>query len=249
MVQSCQDVDQIVIVKNKDYDYGDTLVQTSSKTMVIHELRDLGVGYCKNLALLELLRSGCQHIFLIEDDITIKRLDVFQEYIATAREFNLEHLIFGSVYTPPSWDLDPVLATFHGKDHDLDIYQNLHGGFVYFTRKCLQYAGLFDDLHYVNAVEHIDHTYRIIRMGMYTPFWCFADIHGSGKYLQDEQPSNPSTINTKTQEQQMRVFSGFSWFASTYGRQVGQIPRVPLAEVNSFLKWRLSLKKKEEREV
>jgi len=59
----------------------------------------------------------------------------------------------------------------------------LHGGFVYFTKKCLEMAGLFDELHYINAVEHIDHTYRIIRMGMYTPFWRFADIHDSGRYL------------------------------------------------------------------
>ena len=241
-VLRCQDVDQIVVVKNKDYDYGNVLQNLDQKTIYIHESQDLGVGHCKNLALLKFLKSGCQHIFLIEDDITIKIQDVFQEYIATAKEFNLEHLIFGSVYTPPSWKLDPVIATFQGQTHIIDIYPNLHGGFVYFTRKCLEMAGLFDELHYINAVEHIDHTYRIIRMGMYTPFWRFADIHDSGRYLQDEQPTNPSTINTKTDEQKQRVARGFKWFADTYGRQVAQIPRAPLDDVKKFLQWRMALK-------
>nr|DAH74114.1 MAG TPA: hypothetical protein [Caudoviricetes sp.] len=55
-------------------------------------------------------------------------------------------MIFGSVYTPPSWNLDPVIATFLGKDGAaIDLYGNLHGGFVYFTRECIQYAGLFDE--------------------------------------------------------------------------------------------------------
>jgi hypothetical protein len=36
-------------------------------------------------------------------------------------------------------------------------------------------------------------------MGMYTPFWRFADVHDSGRLLQDEQPSNPSTINDKSE--------------------------------------------------
>jgi len=149
------------VVKNKDYDYGEALT-FGQRTTFIHEPEDLGIGHCKNLALLKLLETGCKHIFLIEDDISIKKLDVFKEYVETAKAFGLDHLIFGSVYTPPSWKLDPVIATFENGSKQLDIYPNLHGGFAYFTKHCLELAGLFDEKNYVNAVEHIDHTYRII---------------------------------------------------------------------------------------
>lgn len=233
-VSACLDVDRVVVVKNKDFDYGN--LSFDEKTEYIHEPEDLGIGHCKNLAISRLLKSGCKHIFLIEDDITIKDQNVFKEYVETAKAFNLEHLIFGSVYTPPSWKLDPVIATFENGSKKLDIYPNLHGGFVYFAKRCLEMAGLFDEKNYINAVEHIDHTYRIIQMGLYTPFWRFADIHDSGRYLQDEQPSNPSTINTKTELQKQRTSDAFAHFAATYGRQIGQIPRMPLEAVSSFLK-------------
>jgi len=57
-------------------------------------------------------------------------------------------------------------------------------------------------------------------MGLYTPFWRFADIHDSGEFLQDEQPSNPSTINTKTALQKERTSQAFAHFASVYGKQI-----------------------------
>lgn len=234
-VSQCLDVGRIVVVKNKDFDYGGMLGQFDSRTKYIHEPADLGIGHCKNLALAQLLEQGCQHIFLIEDDITVKNQEVFKEYIQTAKAFKLDHLIFGSVYTPPTWNLDPVIATFENGEKKLDLYQNLHGGFVYFTRKCLAVAGLFDEKNYINAVEHIDHTYRIIQMGMYTPFWRFADIHDSGRFLQDEQPGNPSTINNKSELQKQRTNDAFAHFASVYGRRISQIPRVSLKEVADFL--------------
>ena len=58
-----------------------------------------------------MLNSGCDHFFLIEDDIKIKDINVFEKYIDTAKAFKLEHLIFGAVYTPPSWKIDNIVNT------------------------------------------------------------------------------------------------------------------------------------------
>ena len=74
--------------------------------------------------------------------------------------------------------IDDIVHIAQAGEYKLDMYANLHGGFVYFTKKCIQYCGLFDE-RYINAVEHIDHTYRIIQMGFYTPFWSFGDVHDS----------------------------------------------------------------------
>ena len=45
-----------------------------------HE-QNKGVGISKNEALQHLLDEGCEHIFLIEDDILIKDKIVFEKYI------------------------------------------------------------------------------------------------------------------------------------------------------------------------
>ena len=235
LVVSTSYVDHVYAVKNRDFDYGNLFQSDDARTTLMQQPLDVGVGACKNMILKKMLEDDCQHLFLIEDDIQIKDIEVFKKYIDAASAFNLKHLIFGSVYTPPSWNLDPVIATFLGKDGAaIDLYGNLHGGFVYFTRECIQYAGLFDE-QYVNAVEHIDHTYRICTMGMYTPFWAFADIHDSSKYLEDEQPNSPSTINDRSELQRQRTMFGFSLFQMKYGKQVFQIPKPSRNDIMSFI--------------
>jgi len=57
------------------------------------------------------MQKDCEHLFLIEDDIKIKDIEVFKKYIDTAKAFKLEHLIFGAVYTPPSWEIDKIVHT------------------------------------------------------------------------------------------------------------------------------------------
>ena len=57
-------------------------------------------------------------------------------------------------------------------------------------------------------------------MQMYTPFWAFADIHDSRKYLEDLQPSSPSTINDRSELQRQRMAFGFNLFYKKYGRQI-----------------------------
>ena len=243
-VASASYVDYIYAVKNRDFDYGDCFQNRSGdpRMTFMHQPLDVGVGACKNMILKKMLDDGCQHLFLVEDDIQVKVIEVFKAYVDTALAFNLQHLIFGAVYTPPSWELDPIIATFTNEDKAIDLYGNLHGGFVYFSRECIQYAGLFDE-QYVNAVEHIDHTYRICMMQMYTPFWAFADIHYSRKYLEDLQPSSPSTINDRSELQRQRMAFGFNLFYKKYGKQIIQIPRPTQNEVVGFLSRNLDKKK------
>ena len=231
-------VDDIVVVKNLEYDYSDLHLDKNEQITYHNVQADIGIGYCKNVALKSLLNSGCDHFFLIEDDIKIKDINVFEKYIDTAKAFKLEHLIFGAVYTPPSWKIDNIVNTaiLQKNGLQLDMYANLHGGFVYFTKKCIQYCGLFDE-QYINAVEHIDHTYRIINFGFYTPFWAFADIHDSIRYLEDTQPENPSTINNN-QLKEYRTIAGFNRFFKTWNLQVSHIPHPTKEQINSYLIWR-----------
>jgi len=45
------------------------------------------------------------------------------------------------------------------------------------------------DEYYYNALEHVDHTYKIIQKRMHPPFRWFADIADSSNYI-TEQDSN-----------------------------------------------------------
>lgn len=52
-------------------------------------------------------------------------------------------------------------------------------------------VGLMDEM-YINAVEHIEHTYRLMKFGYCCGrFWAFPDIADSEKYLY-----NPSCEQT-----------------------------------------------------
>lgn len=104
-MKSTVDVDEIVIVKNKDFDYSRFLehIKNDINTKFIVVLDDLGVGHCKNEAFKYLLDKKCEHIFLIEDDTVIKNADVFKKYINTAKAFNIGHLTYGGCSPFKQW--------------------------------------------------------------------------------------------------------------------------------------------------
>lgn len=75
---------------------------------------DLGVGHCKNQAFKHLLKNSCKHIFIIEDDTSIKDDNVFKVYIDTAKSFNTHHLTYGGC--SPFKDWRKPIARFMNKE-------------------------------------------------------------------------------------------------------------------------------------
>lgn len=55
---------------------------------------NLGVGCSKNRALSYLREKGVDHYFLIEDDVFVKRNDVFHRYIEMSRLTGVQHFNF-----------------------------------------------------------------------------------------------------------------------------------------------------------
>lgn len=153
----------------------------------INTLGRIGVGKAKNLALKELMSKNCEHIFLMEDDILIKNGEVFQKYIDTALNTGVKHLNFG-LHGNHNLDLNKkpiVRKTINYTDGcKIDLYPNLLGAFSYYHIDVLDKCGLIDEEYY-NALEHVDHTYQIIKEGYHPPFRWFADIHNSQNYLED----------------------------------------------------------------
>jgi GT2 family glycosyltransferase len=204
-------VDHVVVVndgKDFDYEWGSgfrmLLVSRFPETTLtyVHNKENLGVGKSKNIAIQQLLDQGCDHIFLMEDDIYIKDNSVFNAYIEASKKTGIQHFnfsqhgvmnkTFDGLSTP-----NPRMIVKYG-DIQVPLYPHCVGAFTYFSRKCLKTVGLMDEEYY-NACEHMDHTLGIIKAGMHPPFWYFADIGDSWYYLGDEPWSlQQSTISSKT---------------------------------------------------
>ena len=176
---------------------------------------NLGIAKSKNKAMQHLLDTGCDYIFIIEDDTVIKNVDIFNAYITASKVTGVQHFNFGPG-TPfnrkqkiVNFDLNNrhLLAnnstpnpkvTIDYSSVKIDLYEHIAGVFSFFTKEILHTVGLHDERFY-NAWEHVEHTYRIIKANGHPPFWWFADIHNSVDYLEipQEAITNSATSNNK----------------------------------------------------
>lgn len=160
-----------------------------------------GVGKAKNLALKYLIQTGCEHIFLMEDDIVIKDEKIFNLYIETSNNSGIKHFNYG-LHGNHNRDSDgnpTVRKTVNYPDNKtkINLYPNVLGAFSYYHIDCLNKIGFFDEEYY-NAMEHVDHTYLASKEGFHPPFRWFADVFGSEEFLEDIVPDhNQSKIRNE----------------------------------------------------
>ena len=180
---------------------------------------------------------GCDHIFLMEDDIFIKDPIVFEKYIEASRVTGIQHFNFsqhGVMNKTWSGDPNPVNVIDYGS-LKIELHRHCVGAFSYYSRECLEKVGLMDEEYY-NACEHVDHTYEISKAGMHPPFWFFADIENSSKYLGDEAWSiEQSTISSNPKHQEM-VAKADAVFYTKHGHLPGHTPLTDEEGVVSSLK-------------
>lgn len=163
----------------------------NKKTKIESLIKNIGVAAAKNRALSFLLEVGCDHIFLIEDDMFIKDPNIFQAYINASKKSGIQHFNFSQhgFANKIRNNLGEIVAnpkiTVNYGDIGISFYQHCVGSFSYYSKKCLDDVGLMDERYY-NACEHVDHTYDIIKNGYHPPFWWFADIENSSAYIGDD---------------------------------------------------------------
>lgn len=240
-------IDCITLVKNREYDYGEVVEDLDERTRYFNIKEDLGVGYCKNVIFKNLMSRGCDHIFTIEDDTIIKDGDVFKKYIDTARHFNMEHLVFGygsggSALHEFNEEAAKPICTLGYDGMKIDFYHHIQGAFCYYTRNSLEMIGLMDAKNYINAVEHIEHTYRLIKAGYYSMFWAFADINDSTKYLGHDHSGAEyaTTIDRDNDLYKQRVDHAYRHFFDVYHIGFGQMPFPSKEDIQSFMIKRLN---------
>jgi len=208
--------------------------------------RNLGVGASKNEALTYLLDSGCDHIFLIEDDMLIKDPRVFEKYIEASKVSGIQHMMFAyhgpanknnvSKGTPT-----PRLVIFYNDDVSVSLNQHCVGSFCYYTRKSLEDCGLIDE-KFKNAFDHVSHSYELALKGYSTPYWWWADLGNSYDYIDEQACSEESsTIKTpeRLQEWRENIQISMNYFKEKFGvLPFGRdcVPDTPETEIFKLLK-------------
>ena len=217
-----------------------------------------GVAKNKNHGFRYLLDRGCDYIFTMEDDCIIKDLSIFTKYIEASKVTGIHHFNFGPGSPWNRKQLDPTLkgdlsrrmdaiqdgepiprmVVQYEKDSGMDIclYEHVVGMLSFFTREGLEQVGLYDEDFY-NAWEHVEHTYRFVLAGMTTPFWWFADIKGSEKYIEGQKDEKANTSLAKNEHEFNKLVSdGLKVYYNKHNIVPAQIRSVNKEEVNHALR-------------
>lgn len=212
-----------------------------------------GVGKSKNRLMQHLLDQGCDYIFTIEDDMIILDPRVFDEYIQAYKKSGIHHFNYG----PGSpFNRKQVIQNFdlHNRhlldqnsepnpkmvidysDVKVSLFEHTVAMFSFFTREVLEKVGLIDEAFY-NAWEHVDHTYRIIKAGYHPPFWYFADLYDSHKYLTEAPGAiDNSSIANKTEQWEKNVYGGREIYLKKHGHYPNEPPFVSKEQVVQIIK-------------
>lgn len=172
--------------------------------------KNKGVAVAKNRGLSYLLEAGCKHTFVMENDITMVSPDTCQAYIDYAKLSHVQHLNF-AYHGPLNFPRQP--HSYQGVCCHLDVT----GAFAYNTREALEKVGLLDE-HFHNAWEHVEHTFRMAKAGYTTPYYHFADMPNSTRYLREIDGSFAgSSIRDKAWEGGRDVNEGILWWTRKHG--------------------------------
>jgi len=171
--------DELVVVN----DGFDKIMQPS--THIINNEVNLGVGKSKNKAIEFLLAKGCDHIFLVEDDVVF--LDnAFAAYVAASKKTRVKHFNYCLHGQDNKQNNVPIpRKIFEIRGQRVALYFNVYGACSYYHKSVFDKIGLMDE-QYVNAMEHVDHTMNAIKHGYHPPFRWFIDLENSNQYIVDQ---------------------------------------------------------------
>ncbi len=147
-------------------------------------LENKGVATAKNVCLKRLIDLHCEHLFIMEDDMLITHEKICDYYISYAQKNYLKHLNF-ALHGP----LNKGKRSFKSvKWNMICVYPDCVGAFSYYHKDVIEEVGYIDE-NFINAWEHVEHTYRIAQAGLTTPFWYFADHPFSERFIKEIEGS------------------------------------------------------------
>jgi GT2 family glycosyltransferase len=222
-----RDVDEIIIVEDHsiidraEYDEYFKQINGLGNVKVFALPKNEGVGHAKNVVLKYFYEKGYDYIFTLEDDINLKSEEVFATYIRVAVKAGIEHINFAqhgmhNKYSKLA-EVNKVV---------MKIYPNIVGAFSLHTKALIDKIGFYDE-QFVNAMEHVDYTYRASLEGLTTPFWSFCDVENNTELLEEQQDAlRDSSIRVRDDWNSNLNKAAVLW-KKKWGVAVNEIARLP----------------------
>ena len=181
------DIELILLQDGNDYTEEQNKVLQAlvgESNYYMHE--NSGCSVSKNFLVKELRKRGVEHYFLVEDDMLLLKGSVFSDYIAHAKDIGVSHLNF-ALHGPANKEADgtPKGTVWGGK---AVYYPHCVGSFSYYHYRVWHMVGFFDE-NFLNAWEHVEHTYRIALARLTSPFWYFLDHPNSNELIKEIEGS------------------------------------------------------------
>lgn len=204
-----------------------------------HNEKNIGVGKSKNILFKKLLDEGCDHIFIIEDDLIIKDNNIFKKYIQTSKISGLKHLMFG--YHGPANKYhgapDSRFCVPYNKDWSINVAFNRHcvGAFCYYHRSVLEDVGLNDE-EFLNAWEHVEHSYRIVKAGYLPGYWFWPDVKDSVNYIDEQACSEDNSTIRPRKDWNENIIKGAHHFKEKHGYLPVGVPDKDKTEIYNSIK-------------
>lgn len=168
-VASLPKADYTVVVHNGDaYEWGAEFPSEWDRK-TYNEVQNVAIN--KNRALRAMIQNGCDHLFLVEDDVTFSDPEICNNIIKCASESGIWHLN----YCPG----EPESTMEYTEDSYIDFFKELNTKFTYYHRNIIKHVGYLDE-RYKTGLSGVDHTYRISKKALAPPFGLFAGGASTG---------------------------------------------------------------------
>ncbi len=235
-ISTIPNVDCLVVV-NDGNPYPNEIYPKNAE--VIQHSKNMSVGVAKNDALRYLMKQDCDHLFLAEDDMLITNPEVFIAYIKAAEASGIWHMNFGyhgpANFKPGQYGIkNPRQVVDYENGIEIALNPHCVGSFSYYLRGIIKTIGYFDE-RFVNAFDHVENTYKIIKMGLHPPFWWFADIANSDQYIKEQASSDVNSVIHKDEKWKQNFQQACAWFKHKHGYYPTEIPDTPPDKVLEIL--------------
>ncbi|MCE2006770.1 glycosyltransferase family 2 protein [Enterobacter bugandensis] len=142
---------------------------------LIRHDKPCGIVASKNASLECLMDSGCEHLFLWDDDAYAIADNWHQPYIDSPEP----HLAYQFIDLAGPRKINDMTVLYRDDKHI--AYTGQRGVMLYYHRSAIEKVGGFDPVYGRGMYEHPDLALRIYNAGLTS--WAFADVVGSEKLI------------------------------------------------------------------
>ncbi|NUU68431.1 glycosyltransferase family 2 protein [Enterobacteriaceae bacterium BIT-l23] len=169
---------------------------------LIRHDKSLGIVASKNASLECLMDSGCEHLFLWDDDAYAIADNWHLPYIESPEP----HLAYQFLDLAGPRKLRDIAVLYQDEQHI--AYTGQRGVMLYYHRSAIERVGGFDLIYGRGMYEHGDLAMRIHNAGLTT--WAFADVVGSEKLIHslDEHEAVNRSVSRDDREELVKRNAG-----------------------------------------